>query len=62
MLLYLSLILVAFFFSYYSSLTKDEVAVDADFLISSATVEAEKEIGSMDDMIMGCIVLVYIFG
>jgi len=61
-LTYFSLTLVVFFFSYYSSLTKDEVAVDADFLVASATVEAEKEIGSMDDMIMSCILLVYIFG
>jgi hypothetical protein len=61
-LTYLSLILISFFFSYYSTLTKDEIALDTDFLAASATVEAEKEIGSMDDMIMACILLVYIFG
>jgi hypothetical protein len=62
MLVYLGVIFISFFFSYYSSLAKDEISIDADFLAASATVEAEKELGSMDDMIMGSILLVYIFG
>jgi hypothetical protein len=36
--------------------------VDNDYLISSGTVEAEKEITSFDDIILAVIILIYIFG
>jgi hypothetical protein len=61
-LIYLSIIFISFYFNYFSSLHKEESLVDADYLIASATVESEKEITCFDDMILGFVILLYIFG
>lgn len=61
-ILYFVLIFISFYFNYFSSASKEESLIDADYLISSATVEAEKEITAFDDMILGFVVLVYLFG
>lgn len=61
-ILYLSTIFINFYFSYYNTSTKEESTIDSDFLSSSLLVESEKEIGSFDDMLLGLIILVYIFG
>jgi len=61
-IIYLSLIFLTFYFSYFSTSTKEESTIDNDYLISSLTIEAEKEITAFDDMILGGIVLIYIFG
>lgn len=49
------------FFSYYSSSVKEESIIDHDFLIANVTVEAEEEIGSIDDILIGSSLLVFIF-
>jgi hypothetical protein len=36
--------------------------IDADYLVSNSSVEAEKEISCYDDMILGIVVLIYVFG
>ena len=59
---YIAFFFVAFFFSYYSSSSKEESTIDSDFLAASITVESEKEIGSLDDILMPSIVLIYTFG
>ena len=61
-ILYFTLIFISFYFTYFSTYTKEESTIDADYLICSATVEAEKEITAFDDMILGFVVLIYIFG
>jgi hypothetical protein len=61
-LVFLSVIFISFYFSYFSTATNEENTVDADYLVSSVAVEAEKEISSLDDMILGLIVLIYVFG
>jgi hypothetical protein len=61
-LVFLAVIFISFYFSYFSTATNEEVTVDSDYLVSSLTVEAEKEISSFDDMILGFIVLIYVFG
>ena len=61
-LIFLSVIFISFYFSYFSTATGEENTVDADYLVSSVAVEAEKEISSLDDMILGLIVLIYVFG
>lgn len=61
-LAYLGFFFVAFYFSFYSSSTKEESTVDSDYLSASITVEAEKEIGSIDDILMPAIILLYTFG
>jgi hypothetical protein len=62
LMVYLAAILVSFYFSFYTNPVKDESSIDADYLAASSTVEAEKELGSLDDMILGILVVAYIFG
>jgi len=59
---YLGFVFVSFYFSFYSSSSKEESTVDADYLTASITVESEKEIGSIDDMLMPSVIIVYTFG
>jgi hypothetical protein len=59
---YLCFVFVSFYFSFYSSSSKEESTVDADYLTASITVESEKEIGSIDDMLMPSVIIVYTFG
>jgi hypothetical protein len=59
---YLAFLFISFYFSFYSSSSKEESTIDADYLSASITVESEKEIGSIDDIIMPGIVLLYTFG
>jgi len=59
---YVGFFFVAFYFSYYSSSSKEESTIDSDYLSASITVESEKEIGSLDDLLMPSIVLLYTFG
>ena len=59
---YVGFFFVSFFFSFYSTSSKEESTVDADYLSASITVESEKEIGSIDDILMPSIVLLYTFG
>jgi len=61
-IIYFILIFISFYFNYFSNSLKEEVTLDADFLVSSTTVEAEKEITAFDDMILGFVILVYLFG
>jgi hypothetical protein len=61
-MIYLATLLISFYFSFYSSSVKDESTIDADYLAATSTVEAEKELGSLDDMILGILVIAYIFG
>jgi phosphotransferase system glucose/maltose/N-acetylglucosamine-specific IIC component len=49
------------FFSYYSSSTREESLIDHDFLIANVTVESEEEIGAIDDILIGSVLLVFLF-
>lgn len=59
---YLGFLFVAFYFSFYQSASKEEATIDADYLSASVTVESEKEIGSIDDMLMPMLIIIYTFG
>ena len=61
-IMYIGFLFVSFYFSFYSSSSKEESTVDADYLSASITIESEKEIGSLDDMLMPSIVFIYTFG
>jgi len=61
-LIYIGFFFVSFYFSFYSSSSKEESTIDADYLSASITVESEKEIGSIDDILMPSIILIYTFG
>jgi len=60
--LYLALAILSLYFTFYQTPVKEENTVDADYLLCSLTVEAEKEITAFDDIILGSIILIYVFG
>lgn len=60
--IFFSVLLISFYFSYFTSSVREENLIDADYLCASGTVEAEKEIGSLDDILLGLIVIIYVFG
>jgi hypothetical protein len=53
---------VGVYFSYFTSASKEGLMIDADYLTSSSTAEAEKEISSLDDLIIALLVMSYVFG
>jgi hypothetical protein len=59
---YMGFFFVAFYFSFYSSSSKEESTIDADYLSASVTVESEKELGSIDDILMPIVIIIYTFG
>jgi hypothetical protein len=59
---YLGFLFVAFYFAFYQSATKEEATIDSDYLSASVTVESEKELGSIDDLLMPMLIIVYTFG
>jgi hypothetical protein len=61
-ILYFTLIFIKSCFNYFSTSTKEEATIDADYLVCSTTVESEKEITAFDDMILGFVILIYVFG
>lgn len=66
-LVYLSILLVVYYVvAFYTTLgqaqDKDEASIDLEYLTISSLSEAEKEIGSFDDMIFFIINLIYLFG
>ena len=61
-IVYMGFLLVSFYFSYYSSSSKEESTIDDDYLSASITIESEKELGSLDDIFMPGIFLIYTFG
>jgi len=59
---YFALLFIIAYFSFFTSAVKEESTIDSDYLMANLLVESEKEIGSLDDMILGLLILVYIFG
>jgi len=49
------------YFNYYGTLSSEENLIDHDYLIFNITIEAEEEIGSIDDMLLASVILLYIF-
>jgi hypothetical protein len=54
-------LLFILYFNYYSSSTKEENISDHDFLILNSGLDAEEEIGSLDDILFGFLVFFYVF-
>lgn len=50
------------YFSFFSSSVKEEVTIDYDYLVASSSVEAEKEITSFDDVVLGMITVLFMIG
>lgn len=49
------------YFTYYNNSNSEDNIVDHDYLTFNVTIEAEEEIGSMDDMLLTSVILLYIF-
>jgi hypothetical protein len=49
------------YFNYYGTLSSEENLIDHDYLVVNVTIEAEEEIGSLDDMLLASVILLYIF-
>ena len=62
LVIYTAMILISFYFSYYFSSVKEESTIDSDYLAASVTIESEKELGSIDDMLLCILLIVYVFG
>jgi len=52
---------ITVFFTYYSNSVREENTIDHDFLVANATVEAEEEIGSVDDILLTVVIISFIF-
>ena len=55
-----SLFLITYF-TYYNNPNSEDNIVDHDYLVYNVTIEAEEEIGSMDDMLLTSVILLYVF-
>jgi predicted secreted protein len=53
---------IIIYFSFFTNPFNEENFLDTDYLSASASVEAEKEISSFDDIILTLIILFYVFG
>lgn len=49
------------YFTYFNNPNSEDNIIDHDYLAFNVTVEAEEEIGSMDDMLLTSVILLYIF-
>jgi uncharacterized membrane protein len=61
-ILYFVIIFISIWFNYFSTYNKEEVLIDADYLVCSTVVESEKEITSLDDILLASVILIYVFG
>ena len=61
-LIYGIYLIVLLYLSFFTSSTKEENNNDSDFFLTNVSVEAEKEIGSFDDLILMFVTLLYVFG
>jgi len=61
-LVFISSYLIIIYFSYYNSFFKENNNISSDYLNLSISVESEKEISSLDDIILAVIIVSYIFG
>ena len=57
----LVLFLLTTYFNYYINYNLEDNIVDHDYLTYNVTIEAEEEIGSMDDMLLTSVILLYVF-
>jgi hypothetical protein len=58
---FLVLLFIITYFSYFNNFNNEDNIIDHDYLSFNVTVEAEEEIGSMDDMLLTSVILLYIF-
>lgn len=57
----LILFLIIVYFNYYNNYNTEDNIIDHDYLTYNITIEAEEEVGSIDDMILASVILIYVF-
>ena len=58
---FLIILFLVSYFSYFNNANSEDNILDHDYLAYNVTIEAEEEIGSMDDMVLTSVILLYIF-
>jgi hypothetical protein len=58
---FLVLLFILVYFNYFNNANSEDNIVDHDYLVFNVTIEAEEEIGSLDDMLLTSVILLYIF-
>lgn len=61
LLFFITIIFLVTYFTYFNNSNSEDNIVDHDYLAFNVTIEAEEEIGSMDDMLLTSVILLYIF-
>lgn len=59
---HLIFMIISFYMTYYTTQGKEESTIDSDYTWSSLSVESEKELGPLDDLLTPIITIVYLFG
>lgn len=60
-IIFFVLMFLMVYFNYYGTLSSEDNLIDHDYLVFNVTIEAEEEIGSLDDMLLASVILLYIF-
>lgn len=60
-LIFLVTLYMLLYFIYFNTFFKEDSIIDHDFLTANITIEAEEEIGSMDDILMASVILIFLF-
>lgn len=55
-------LLFMLYFNYYTTSTREDSLIDQDYLILNTTLDAEEEIGSVDDILFGFLIFFFTFG
>ena len=58
---FLVILFLITYFTYFNNANNEDNIIDHDYLAFNVTIEAEEEIGSMDDMLLTSVILLYIF-
>lgn len=58
---YVYFIFASFYFCFYNTSSKEEMTIDADYLVNGFVVETEKEVGPLEDVLMQVIPLMFVF-
>lgn len=58
---FLVILFLITYFSYFNNPNSEDNILDHDYLSYNVTIEAEEEIGSMDDMLLTSVILLYVF-
>lgn len=61
MIYFIVSLFILLYFTYFNNANSEDNIVDHDYLTFNVTIESEEEIGSMDDMLLTSVILLYVF-